>query len=392
MKKSIFIALILLIQNATCIFANVPDMEFFLPTEYQLISELDEKDAQSFVKDKKDFIEKCEFLNLQVLDGREFPEQKVLYDRMRVFSESVNGEKYLWVLLPVTRNEYDAALQKNYDWIPKYQYLLALFREKNSKDELLFIMPTYHFSSDFYTVNTFQIVKGKDRNKGIIHYQNMLGYDDLGNHRISYRETKGQACGTVGALYFLLDDDSRSVEFNKDTDFGFFPNNWNTVFFIASNFLWELKKPLKYGLQNAFDHNPATSYVENTDTDLMRIEIFARIGYISNVKPFEKMAIINGYAANKNLYKANNSVKEISTYSVTFLIETDFEISEEWKKTKSLLCESDNMNYQVFDFSEPFYSVTVDSFYKGTKYNDTCLAELNLFCNGEWLFGDIEEK
>ena len=171
MKKSIFIALILLIQNATCIFANVPDMEFFLPTEYQLISELDEKDAQSFVKNKKDFIEKCEFLNF-----------------------------------------------------------------------------------------------------------------------------------------------------------------------------------------------------------------------------FEKMAIINGYAANKNLYKANNSVKEISTYSVTFLIETDFEISEEWKKTKSLLCESDNMNYQVFDFSEPFYSVTVDSFYKGTKYNDTCLAELNLFCNGEWLFGDIEEK
>lgn len=43
-----------------------------------------------------------------------------------------------------------------------------------------------------------------------------------------------------------------------------------------------------------------------------------------------------------------------------------------------------------FDFSEQFYSVNVDSFYTGAKYNDTCLAELNFFCGGEWLFGEIE--
>ena len=128
--------------------------------------------------------------------------------------------------------------------------------------------------------------------------------------------------------------------------------------------------------------------MENTDDDLVYVEFDVKPA--TKIKAFEKIAVINGYAASKNLYHANNSVKEISAYSLKFSFGMDFEFYAEKEKVKSVLCAPDNLNYQVFDFSEQFYSVNVDSFYTGAKYNDTCLAELNFFCGGEWLFGEIE--
>ena len=368
MKKLIYILLILFVS--TVIFANAPDMEFFLPTEYQFMIELDKKEARDFIQSKDDFLKKCDYINSRILDGREFPEQKILYEKGRVFSESVNGEKYIWVLIPLTRSELYAEIQKNCDWIPEYQYILSLFKNKKTQVELLFSAPTYFFdTSVLYIVNTFQIVKGRNRNKGIVHYHNMLRYEltsDSNNHinGVSYRKTKNQAVGSVLADYYLFDEKSQPIEFEKEdglADFIYHPKNWNKIPVQPSPFLWDLKKPLKYGLQNAFDQNPETSFVENTDNDLMSIDVW--IG-----KPVEKTAIINGYAKSKDLYKANNRIKTIST---------NFELND------------DERGYQIV----PYVSTNVyfTSFYKGTKYNDTCLAELNFFCDGEWLFGDINE-
>ena len=395
MKKLIYILLILFVSAA--IFANAPDMEFFLPTEYQFMSELNKSDAQNFIQSKADFIQKCDYINNRVLEGRESPEQKILYDKARIFSESVNGEEFIWALLPVTRNELYSEIQKSCDWIPKYQYILALFRNKETQGELLFTAPTYFFDTAvFYTVNTFQIIKGKSKNKGIIHYRNMLSYDltcDSSNHPngVSYRKTKEQAEGSVLADYYLFDEKSQAVEFEKEDnthEFIYRPINWNKLSIQPSPFLWDLKKPLKYGLQNAFDQNPATSCVENTDNDLMTIEI--PLANAENGKPFKKIAVINGYAASKNLYEANNSVKEIGFYGFKPVV-VDDEIFVELSKKQSILCASSNLNYQVFDLSDKFYTLKVDSFYKGTKYSDTCLTELNFFYDGEWLFGDIDE-
>jgi len=63
----------------------------------------------------------------------------------------------------------------------------------------------------------------------------------------------------------------------------------------------------------------------------------------------------------------------------------------ELSKKQNILCASKKLNYQVFELSNKFYTLKVDSIYKGTKYNDTCLAELNFFCDDEWIFGDIDE-
>lgn len=125
--------------------------------------------------------------------------------------------------------------------------------------------------------------------------------------------------------------------------------------------MWDLKKPLKYGLQNAFDGNPATSFVENTEDDLMKINVW--LG-----KPTDKMAIINGYAANQKLYSFNNRIKEIGGY---------FQLSDSVLDYQFIPCRSTNI---------PFTAK-----YNGEKYNDTCLAELTFYYEGEWLFGDVYE-
>lgn len=128
----------------------------------------------------------------------------------------------------------------------------------------------------------------------------------------------------------------------------------------VSKCLFDPRCPLKYSIQNAFDGNPATSYVENTEDDLFLIEI----GFSGK---FEKLAIINGYALNTSLYKANNRVKCLSG---------DIEFSD------------DNMNYQIIKCLGNY--LPFDGIYNGEKYNDTCIAELNLYVNKSWLFGRYE--
>lgn len=368
MKKfTAFFALVF----AACvpIFANAPDMAFFLPTEYRLMTELYKNDAQGFIRSRADFMEKCELINARILDGREFPEQKILYEKGRVFFENVNHEKFIWVLLPLTRNEIVADAVKNTDWAREFQYIIALFRSGEERTELLFAVPTCIFSVPSYEINTFQIVKGRRGNKGIIHYRNILRYDftcDSDNHLngVSYRKEKGQAQGYSIANYYLFDEKSKSAEFEEkleDCDFGWFPTNWNKIKIDASAFLWDLKNPLKYGLQNAFDGNPATSFVENTDDDLMNIDIW--LG-----KSTDKAAIINGYAKNTALYESNNRIKGVSN---------SFELSDNVLGYQFVPCRSSNIIFT--------------SFYKGKKYGDTCLAEINFLLDGEWLFSDIDE-
>ena len=369
MRKSIFIALILLCLSSA--FAEAADMEYFLPTEYQLMTELYQNDAQGFIKGKEEFLKKCEYINSRVLSGREYPEQKILYDNARMFFENVNYEKYIWVLLPVTRNNDEAEAVKNTDWATEFQYILALFkhRQKENKSDLIFIAPTCFFDAVHFTINTFEIIKGKNKNKGVIHFRNLLRYDltfDSNNHwnGFSYRKTKEQAEGYVMGDYYLFDERSSTIEFEKEDglpDFIYRPKSWNKIPITASAFLWELKNPLKYGLQNAFDQNPATSFVENTENDLMSLDIW--IG-----ESVEKAALINGYAKNTDLYKANNRIKSVLAH---------FTLSDDELSYQFIPCKSSNL--------------AVTSIYGGSKYSDTCLAEVNFFCGGEWIFGDIEE-
>jgi len=146
------------------------------------------------------------------------------------------------------------------------------------------------------------------------------------------------------------------------------------------------KDTFKYTIQNAFDKNPATSYVEDTDDDLMYIS-FGLSYKNSKGKPEmvnnKKIAIINGYAKNYDLYKNSNRVKEINgdIYSNGELL---------FKHKETLFLDDFKFDYQVFDW-EPRESFSVQNIYKGSKFNDTCIAEVDFYNKKSgWFFGGVE--
>lgn len=101
----------------------------------------------------------------------------------------------------------------------------------------------------------------------------------------------------------------------------------------------------KYTVQNAFDKNPSTSYVEDTEDDLM---------YVAVINPkITKFAIINGYAANETLYYNNNIITEVA---------------DEWSKdskTPSEKLTATNKRYKLRDDCLTYQIVNYKKFSNG---------------------------
>lgn len=123
--------------------------------------------------------------------------------------------------------------------------------------------------------------------------------------------------------------------------------------------------------------------MEDTEDDLLYIS-FGLSYKIDSVRiKNEKIAIINGYAQNNDLYLKNNRVKEINgnVYSNGELL---------FVHDDTLFLKDSILEYQIFDWG-PRQSFSVQKIYNGAKYSDTCIAELD-FYNEEmgWLFGGVE--
>lgn len=171
----------------------------------------------------------------------------------------------------------------------------------------------------------------------------------------------------------------------------YWKNNFSTAdlrksYSNSADIYIECSKPLidesdtfKYTIQNAFDKNPSTSYVEDTDDDLMFISFGSQ-------KQLEKIALINGYALNKEYYQMNNRVKTIGCESIN---NKNYEIEIH----NRFVIDDFNISYQIFEVNKKYYcipSIIVEDIYKGDKYSDTCIAEIDyLFKKDGWLFGGI---
>lgn len=150
------------------------------------------------------------------------------------------------------------------------------------------------------------------------------------------------------------------------------------------------KDTFKYTIQNAFDKNPATSYVEDTEDDLFDINfIFAKEFFLNNysVKSGEAeniigILIINGYAENNNLYLFNNRIKEltISAYNLENKNNTSAFLNQINKKYNGLLNDNNLTYTQIQILKEKINSIKFSCahLYKGTKYNNTCLSEFDI--------------
>lgn len=352
------------------LYAQAPVMETFVPTEWKSMNELSENETKKFIENHKLIFEYCEKISYSHLEGRHFPEQNVLIDETKVFKEAVNDDVFYWILVPGNRTSYTKKMMKGVSWVSEKHYFLGLVRIENGKNRLLFFHPTQNIDwdekSNYYFVRTYQIVKGKSKNKGIIYYENRLNFerDDKGIKFKSYKTLKNQPVGRITkASYYLFDNEPVESEYVNDIP-GFCLKNWNPIRIFASDFLWDLNKPLKYGLQNAFDQDLNTSYVENSNDDLMKIEILG----LNNYHPL--FAIINGYAQTEKLYYENNRIKTFNY---------DYKLSDGLLEYQYVQGKGNN-------------KFEVKEIYNGSRYADTCISELNLKPEKtNWIFGDIDD-
>lgn len=145
----------------------------------------------------------------------------------------------------------------------------------------------------------------------------------------------------------------------------------------ADDFLYDKNDPLRYGLFNAFDGDPSTSFVEDSEDNLLYIEISDSYdkGFPNG---FSEFKIINGYAQNEDLYKKNNRPKLIKTgYRPQRYEEDDLCI-----ETDDICRISDGtLGWQKYKFHIDQYFLVKD-IYKGTRYSDTCIAELDFKYDG----------
>lgn len=378
MNKLTFFLLTILIGSS--LHAQAPTMKALVPTEWELMNELTEAETKKFMENHKEVFDYCEKISFSHLEGRHFPEQNVCLEETKVFKEAVNGDTFYWVLVPGNRMNDTKEMMEGVSWVSEKHYFLGLVRVEDGRDRLLFLHPTLNIDTDgrsfYYAVRTYQIIKGKDKNKGILYYENRFRFDTKevpGTKFNDVRKVKGQPVGFITAAhYYLFEEEPAETEYCEYLP-GFALKNWDYINIYASDFLWDLNDPLKYGLQNAFDGNPATSYVENTEDDLFEIKI-------NDAKYHPLFAIINGYAQNEKLYMDNNRVK---------LFNYNYNLPD------------GTLNYQ-FIKGQGNTKLVVKDFYKGLKYSDTCIAELNMKAvkdfyaelkpeESDWIFGDIDD-
>ena len=364
MKK--LLTVLFLITSVTMLYAEAPELKNMMPNSWQKVTRLTEQEEAEFLRkldlrkhfgdgDYVDYKYRIldtytqiyrekynsleiyrllssevpveEALQITVTDGVYTDEEKELFLKRPAITEIdflKDGDIYKYI----ASIKYGAVHGRAPSFA--YNYENIMYRAKNAEDVGVFITEEVYVYFDVRDNNEFVFERCKNQMKGNIGW---CTYYESVKDLVEWGEDKADSV-LIDVSDFLIDD---------------------------------MKCPLKYSIQNAFDGNPATSYVENTENDMIEIRFYP--GYV----PDKQMAIINGYAQNNSLYKSNNRIK-------TFKDRSGRHSSE---------LEDDCLDYQYVPWEEN--AVISTDIYKGERYNDTCIAELNFLCNNSWLFGDLNE-
>ena len=163
-------------------------------------------------------------------------------------------------------------------------------------------MYTAYFTDDYYGLET---IERSNNLKGIMkhHSENMKEVhsdEDSSQKTINYS-------GFSNAKYYEWSDLQNPKKYALISSNVYLFDSYNNHIEIHSTRpLIDKKRPLMYTIQNSFDGNPATAYVEDTGSSNIGITI-----KMKEERSLLMLAIINGYGENIDLYKANNSIKEL---------------------------------------------------------------------------------
>lgn len=290
----------------------------------------------------------------------------------RLFEEKYeNGTIYRLLMSYETLSDENLA-----KWFETKNILLqTVFIKINGGYRSVSAQDIYHLHCGDGTVRSWEednfggvsVLSRNNRIVGLLEFNNaervVEGFDEESGKSSTSTERK-----TSGTLYYwkdLLNEAFyRTIEGDDFLRLDAWRSDIPKIPIYYSYPLIEKSRPFKYTIQNAFDGNPATSYVEDTEDNKFEISISAG-------SQCKKIKIINGYAQSESLYKSNNRIQSI--------------YGTETGKVSNL--KDDTLKPQVLDWAE--FGFSVKEIFKGQKYNDTCVAELDFLCeDGSWLFGE----
>ena len=284
----------------------------------------------------------------------------------------------------------DKILNMSFDYIGQAMFIIKnnslhfiayTFFRYNEDHDGMFASSKVDVYEGMEVINRNNQIKGVMKHKSEVEVRTHTN-EDTGSHWI---ENKGFS----NADYYEWKDLQNPQKYNliKDNVY-LFDGYHNRIEIESTRPLIDKKRPLMYTIQNAFDGNPATAYVEDTDDDLFSIDVT-----FNKAVTINKFLIINGYAQSNDLYFSNNRIKKIYfiSYDINYKREKETVRNEFWKTYKDLIfpesMEPFVLNIPILEFNS--FTLKTSDVFKGKRFNDTCIAEFD-FNEIEigWLFGE----
>ncbi len=369
MKKllSIFTVLFCILQLS---YTEAPELKNMMPNSWQKLTRFS-------IQEESDFLKKQQVMHdIENVKSDSWASPEYIIAEKRVYKEIVNNIEFYRVLTCNQRmTEFfeadynDKSVSEDYyENFRTRRIQQTIYARPKAKDIIKISALEYRVygiaegnmeteGCEYFIFNDV-LIKALNKNEiGFFFTEVGIGYQrkNIENKcELNYTKIKNQKCASNFCKFLRV---KNREDFSKA-----FSDSDRRIRIHASDCLFDSNCPFKYSIQNAFDGNPATSYVENTEDDLMKIVLGVGGGNVTEI------ALINGYAANEKLYYENNRIKKLGN---------------------ARIFNDNSLNYQIIPCLGNSLSFT--DIYKGDKYNDTCIAEVNLKVNKKWFYGDINE-
>jgi hypothetical protein len=370
-KIKSFIFIVIFSINVLGLYAEAPELRNVMPNSWKKLTRLTEAAEKNFFTVNVSLMNKI--LNIAQNEFWIDDDFQNLSPYRRVYEEKAGSDTFYRIIFAESESYQYEALG--------YKFLQVLAYKTNTTC-ILISMGIYNRidvteRGTFAVYPSIDIIQVGGKAKAVLYTSLRVRIDEKREEK-TVRVLRISSVGETDAYYHFMSDFSENTEFFMlGGSMVIVPRlSYERIHIYASDCLVDPKSPLRYSLQNAFDGDPSTSYVENTKDNLMKINL-----EYANFQEITRIAIINGYAQDMDLYTKNNRVKEINIESLT----------ERGRiSLGKRLCKDNTLNYQFFDIKEPS-SLYITDIFRSTAYNDTCIAELNFKTKDGWLFGGIDE-
>ena len=340
---------------------------------YETIKEISQKEITEYADELKAF---------KTYTQGHYEHRNKEHKYFRFFEQTIGDKRFIRVVKSVNELTDEYVLNwRNPGGNTNHPYLTQLFYVRNPNEifavGMMCMMDAGGNGWENGTDNKYQMIEIIQRNNTVKGFLVNYLEDRIDHHNRAEESGIHKEVYINTAEYYLFDDVmNNAVEIDGKIKY---IKNYKKIPFVeitASQPLVDSKRPFMYTVQNAFDGNPATAYVENTEDDLFFIKIFK-----SSKKKVVNILIINGYSSSEKLYYNNNRIKIVEDY---YLTEYGTKILHSENKVH---VEDSYLEKQFLSWNSTSFAVS--QIYKGDTFNDTCISELDFKLEtNEFLFGE----